>query len=91
MNKVFGLLMVCLLSFNMAWAQEERIPAKGFAVDSKEGHFHPYDFTRHAVGDNDILIEILYAVIRLSDLSFVWVEHCKSNSPMVAGHQFVGR
>lgn len=91
MNKVFGLLMVCLLSFNMAWAQEERIPAKGFAVDSKEGHFHPYDFTRHAVGDNDILIEILYAGICHSDLSSVWSEHGKSNYPMVPGHEIVGR
>lgn len=54
MKKVFGLLTICLLFSNMGWAQEGRIPAKGFAVDSKEGHFHPYEFTRHAVGDNDV-------------------------------------
>lgn len=75
----------------MGWAQEGRIPAKGFAVDSKEGHFHPYEFTRHAVGDNDVLIEILYAGICHSDLHSVWSEHGESRYPMVPGHEIVGR
>lgn len=30
-----------------------RIPAKGFAVFEERGHFQPYNFSRHAVGDND--------------------------------------
>lgn len=91
MKKVFGLLTICLLLSNMGWAQEGRIPAKGFAVDSKEGHFHLYEFTRHAVGDNDVLIEILYAGICHSDLHSVWSEHGESRYPMVPGHEIVGR
>ena len=91
MKKVFGLLTICLLLSHMGWAQKGRIPAKGFAVDSKEGHFHPYEFTRHAVGDNDVLIEILYAGICHSDLHSVWSEHGESRYPMVPGHEIVGR
>ncbi|MFQ8805513.1 MAG: hypothetical protein ACLR8Y_10840 [Alistipes indistinctus] len=53
----------------------DRIPSKGFAVDSAEGHFHPYEFTRHAIGDNDILIETMYAGICHSDLHAAWDEH----------------
>jgi len=50
----------------VAQNQTERVPAKGFAVFSATDTFHPYEFTRHAVGDNDILIETLYAGIARS-------------------------
>lgn len=46
-----------------------RIPAKGFAVFEERGHFQPYNFSRHAVGDNDIQIDILYAGICHSDFT----------------------
>ena len=39
------------------------VPTKGFAVFKNDGQFKPYAFTRHAVGDNEIQIEILYAGI----------------------------
>ncbi len=26
-----------------------RVPSKGFAIFSKDGHFKPHDFSRHAV------------------------------------------
>lgn len=42
--------------------------ARGFAKFSKDGKFAAYDFTRHAVGDNDIKIDILYAGICHSDI-----------------------
>lgn len=51
------------MTMNNTFAQDnsDRIPAKGFAVFEEKGHFQPYTFSRHAVGDNDIQIEILYA------------------------------
>jgi hypothetical protein len=33
------------------------------AMLSKDGNFQPYEFMRYTIGDNDILIEILYAGI----------------------------
>lgn len=38
-----------------------RVQSKGFAIFSKDGHFKPHDFSRHAVGPKDVLIDILYA------------------------------
>lgn len=34
-----------------------RIQSKGYAMLSKDAKFTPFEFTRHAVGDNDILIK----------------------------------
>lgn len=86
-------LLILLLSAMSVFAQD-RIPAKGFAVDSAEGHFHPYSFTRHAVGDNDIEIDILYAGICHSDLHAAWDEQREQGFnavyPMVPGHEIVG-
>lgn len=52
-----------VLCFNFAEASEiggsmEKIKSKGYAMFSKDGPFKPYEFERHAVGDNDILIKI---------------------------------
>lgn len=61
---------------NNTFAQDnsDRIPAKGFAVFEEKGHFQPYTFSRHAVGDNDIQIEILYAGICHNDLHHVFAD-----------------
>lgn len=40
-------------------AQESRIPSKGYALFSKDGSFQPYEFTRHSIGEHDILIRTL--------------------------------
>lgn len=68
-----------------------RIPAKGFAVFEANGHFQPYDFSRHAVGDNDIQIEILYAGICHSDLHHVFADWGAEEYPMIPGHEIAGR
>lgn len=96
MKRILFPLVMLALTFVVAKAQDnQRVPAKGFAVDSAEGHFHPYEFTRHAVGDNDILIEILYAGICHSDLHAAWNEHTAHGIqgvyPMVPGHEIAGR
>lgn len=69
----------------------QRIPTKGFAVHEAHGHFQPYEFTRHAVGDNDIQIEILYAGICHSDLHHVFADWGAEEYPMVPGHEIAGR
>lgn len=64
MKRILFAVIVSALSMGAVQAQDtDRIPSKGFAVDSAEGHFHPYEFTRHAIGDNDILIETVYAAL----------------------------
>lgn len=68
-----------------------RIPTKGFAVFEAKGHFQPYNFSRHAVGDNDIQIEILYAGICHSDLHHVFADWGAEEYPMVPGHEIAGR
>lgn len=67
------------------------IPAKGFAVFEEKGHFLPYTFSRHAVGDNDIQVEILYAGICHSDLHHVFADWGAEEYPMVPGHEIAGR
>ncbi len=69
----------------------ERIPAKGLAVFEEKGKFAPYEFSRHAVGDNDIEIDILYAGICHSDLHHVRAEWGEEEFPMIPGHEIAGR
>lgn len=86
---------LAMMSSAIAQNTNERVPSKGFAVFSATDSFHPYEFTRHAVGDNDILIETLYAGICHSDLHAAWDEHTAHGIngiyPMVPGHEIAGR
>ncbi len=74
-----------------AFAQDGRISSKGLAVDSATGKFYSYEFTRHPVGDNDVLVEILYSSICHSDLHQVHSDWVLGNYPMVPGHEIAGR
>ncbi|WP_028329308.1 NAD(P)-dependent alcohol dehydrogenase [Brachyspira alvinipulli] len=69
---------------------EGRIPSKGFAAFSANGVFEPYEFTRHAVGSNDILIDILYSGICHSDIHSAKSDWGTPNYPIVPGHEIVG-
>lgn len=69
---------------------EGRIPSKGFAAFSENGVFEPYEFTRHAVGSNDILIDILYSGICHSDIHSAKSDWGTPNYPIVPGHEIVG-
>ena len=97
MKRIVITTMTALAFFASAVAQNqnERVPAKGFAMFSAKDTFHPYEFTRHAIGDNDILIETLYAGICHSDLHAAWDEHTAHGIndiyPMVPGHEIAGR
>lgn len=60
-----------------------RIQSKGYAAFGKDFKFKPYSFTRHALGEKDILIEILYAGICHSDLHSVAGDHHEPIYPIV--------
>lgn len=72
-------------------ARGRRIPAKGFAVLEAKGKFQPYAFTRRPVGDDDILIDILYAGICHSDVHKVRDDWKAETYPIVPGHEIAGR
>lgn len=62
-----SLWLLSLLSAIQTFAQnknmtiEKRIPAKGLAIMENGFELHPYEFTRHAVGDKDI--EVKYCML----------------------------
>lgn len=66
-----------------------RVKTRGFAAVSANMDFKYHEFIRHAVGSNDVLIEILYAGICHSDIHMV--EGKSSNTPLVVGHEIAGR
>ena len=69
-----------------------RINSKGIAAVSRNMNFTVREFTRHPVGENDILIEILYAGICHSDIHSVNGDWGSShNYPVVVGHEIAGR
>ncbi|MBK1972443.1 NAD(P)-dependent alcohol dehydrogenase, partial [Campylobacter sp. TTU_617] len=67
-----------------------RIQSKGYAMLSKDAKFTPFDFSRHAIGDNDILIKILYAGICHSDIHTARSEWGEAIYPCVPGHEIAG-
>lgn len=90
MRQLISLLILLAVS-SVVSAQDNRIPAKGLALFSKDGQFEPYEFSRHAVGDNDILIDILYSGICHSDIHMGKSEWGNITYPFVGGHEIAGR
>ena len=83
-----------IVGSNEAVAQAKsgaRIQSKGYAAFGKDFKFKPYSFTRHPLGANDILIEILYAGICHSDLHTVAGDPASPIYPMIPGHEIAGR
>ncbi len=97
MKKIIYLLSAILLTIGVSaeaqsnHAHKEHIHAKGFASMNKQGVITPYEFERKAVGDNDVLIEILYSGICHSDIHQSRDEWGGSIFPMVPGHEIAGR
>lgn len=88
---VLVLAFAAVFSTTVSAQDNQRIPSKGMAVYEAKGKFTPYEFTRHPVGDNDVLIEILYSGICHSDVHRVQEHYGKEEYPMVAGHEIAGR
>lgn len=89
-SKILLLISLSSLSLNL-YAQTDSISTHGFAAFDESGVFHPYKFNRHAVGDDEIRIEILYSGICHSDLHNVHGDWRKEEYPMVPGHEIAGR
>ncbi len=91
MKRTILLIMTGIMVSSTAFSQDGRIMSKGLAVNSPDDKFHNYEFTRHAIGDNDVLIEILYSGICHSDLHQVHGDWMPGSYPMVPGHEIAGR
>ncbi|NMH28651.1 NAD(P)-dependent alcohol dehydrogenase [Flavobacterium silvaticum] len=90
MKKILLLFMLSVCTATL-FAQNKAVPAKGFAKMSATGNFQAYDFQRHAVGDDEILIDIQYAGICHSDLHTAKGEWGAIDYPIVPGHEIAGR
>lgn len=89
MKKIISLAYLIML-ITTVFAQENRIPSKGLATFSKDIHFQPYEFTRHELGDNDILIDIMYAGICHSDIHSANGDWGEAKYPFIGGHEIAG-
>lgn len=67
------------------------LPAKGFAVKTKDSGFAPFAFKRRDVGPKDVLIDVLYCGVCHSDIHTAWNEWPGTNYPCVPGHEVLGR
>lgn len=90
MKQIFMILMALAMSIP-TYSQVKEIQSKGLAVFSADGNFQPYSFTRRAVGDDDIMMEILYAGICHTDIHHAHSDWTKEDYPMVPGHEIAGR
>ncbi|MCL2117391.1 MAG: NAD(P)-dependent alcohol dehydrogenase [Planctomycetaceae bacterium] len=70
---------------------DDCISCKGYAAFKPEWHFAPHEFERRPVGDDDVLIEILYCGVCHTDLHMVAEHWMKGIFPMIPGHEIVGR
>ena len=97
MKKLIYLLSVILLtiSYNVQAQSNQvhdgHVHSKGFVAMDKNGVFTPYEFERKAIGDNDVLIEIMYSGICHSDIHQSRDEWGGSIFPMVPGHEIAGK
>ena len=89
MKQILFILTAIIMCTHVS-AQEGRIPSRGYALFSKDGHFQPYEFTRHAIGEHDILIRTLYCGICHSDIHQVHSDWKEETYPIVPGHEIVG-
>lgn len=82
MNKNIMTLLLAgaMLSSLSAAETENRIPARGLALDKPGSDFRIVDFTRDALGPKDILIEIDYSGICHSDIHSALNEHAAPGS-----------
>ena len=89
MNRIVIILIAITMCTHIS-AQDGRIVSKGYALFSKDGSFQPYEFTRHALGEHDILIRTLYCGICHSDIHQVHSDWKEEIYPIVPGHEIVG-
>lgn len=88
---VFSLLVVLAASRVLA-AEEEGITVYGYAAPEAKAPLTPYTFKVRNVGDDDVLLDLLYAGVCHSDIHTVdgdWGPF--TTYPFVPGHEMVGK
>lgn len=90
-NKINIIMLLVIAFVSTTLAQNNKVPAKGFAVFANNSKFTEYEFNRHPIGDDEIKIEILYAGICHSDVHHVRGDWGKEEYPMVPGHEIAGQ
>lgn len=96
MKKMMMTLMFAAFLVSTGFAAETgtRIPARGLALDKPGSDFCVVDFTRDALGPEDVLIEIDYSGICHSDIHSALNEHAAPGSkplfPIIPGHEIAG-
>lgn len=66
------------------------IKSKGYAGFDNHSPLKPYTFTRREIGDQDVLINILYCGVCHSDIHTVRNEWGGAIYPLVPGHEIIG-
>lgn len=94
-KKTMTLLLAGAMLFSLSATEtENRISARGLALDKPGSDFRIVDFTRDALGPKDILIEIDYSGICHSDIHSALNEHAAPGSkplfPIIPGHEMAG-
>lgn len=90
-STILILTIMCNVNAQHHHSHGEPVQSKGMAAMDSNAKFVPYEFVRHSVGDNDILIEILYSGICHSDIHTVKDHWGPANFPVVPGHEIAGR
>lgn len=78
----------------MQAAETRAIATRGYATHGPDARFEPFEFSRREVGQNDVLIDILYCGICHSDIHQAkneWPDLLPAAYPMVPGHEIIGR
>ncbi len=67
------------------------ISVKGYGATSKHSEIAALSFERQAIGDFDVLIDILYCGVCHSDIHTARSEWGAANYPVIPGHEIVGK
>lgn len=91
MKRLILILAATIVALNGFTQTTERISSKGYALYTADGELKSYDFTRHPIGKNGILIENLYCGVCHSDIHQGRGDWSPQSYPLVVGHEIVGR
>ncbi|XP_050228105.1 probable cinnamyl alcohol dehydrogenase 1 isoform X2 [Mercurialis annua] len=71
-------------------SESGKVECLAWAAKDPSGVLSPYNFTRRAVGEDDILIKITHCGICYADVIWTRNMHGDSKYPLVPGHEIVG-
>lgn len=92
LNLLVFFTLVCSYSYGQTDdSHAGHVHTKGYAGMDAKSDLVPYEFERRAVGDDDILIDVLYSGICHSDIHTVKGDWGGTPYPCVPGHEIVGR